>query len=266
MNLCDVNKEISKKLLGFIKNVPDVNEESITDYLLWKWREADSRFNYLNVKKFTKSEEKNISGADFEIELWFLGITFCIPIVVQAKKFIKNYDGYLGKLNYPKYTQKQLDTLLSYSKSKAYDPFYFIYTAPESGTTVLCCDDSKAINHDTGIYIVSAYAIESLANKSKGTMLSRDRILKDSIPFNCLFCCPLKIDNVLSALCPPETIDENITKFKGDNMPEYVRYLVSNQFAEFEDSKVHEIIVESDLQKYRHVAAFDLRDEGGESS
>jgi hypothetical protein len=264
MKLCDVNKEISNEVLNFIKNVPDVGEESITDYLLWQWRKSDNRFNYLDVKKFTKSEENKTSGADFEVELWFLGRSFCIPMVVQAKKFLTNYGGYRRKLNYPDDTQEQLRTLLSYAKSKDYIPFYFIYTVPECGTTVLCCEDSLAINHDTGIYIASAYAIEGLANKLKGKRLSRDRILKESSPLHCLFCCPLEIRKVFTRLCSPEVInfyEEYATKFNGDNMPEYVRYLVSNQAAELEDRRLHRIIVESDLKKYRYVATFDMRDE-----
>ena len=42
---CDCNKAIGLEVRDFVRNVPDVKEESITDYLIWKWKLLDSRFN-----------------------------------------------------------------------------------------------------------------------------------------------------------------------------------------------------------------------------
>lgn len=39
MNICEANKAVSLEVKKFMLNVLDVKEESITDYLVWKWRE-----------------------------------------------------------------------------------------------------------------------------------------------------------------------------------------------------------------------------------
>jgi len=53
-----------------------VKEESITDFLLWKWRELDKRFKFINITTFTRSDEGSRTGADFELELWLVGRSF----------------------------------------------------------------------------------------------------------------------------------------------------------------------------------------------
>jgi len=92
MELCDKNIEISKSICEFINYVPDVGEESITDYLVWQWRKLDSRFNYLSVAKFTKEVENKTTGADFELELWIISKRFPLPFVIQAKKIIPDFN------------------------------------------------------------------------------------------------------------------------------------------------------------------------------
>jgi hypothetical protein len=109
MKLCEENKRISKEVSGFIENVSEVKEESITIFLMWKWREADSRLNYINVSAFTKEQENKVTGADFELELWIIKRSQSILLLIQAKKFIKDYDGYCGKLNYQANKGRQID-------------------------------------------------------------------------------------------------------------------------------------------------------------
>jgi len=138
MNLCESNKKISSDLIDFIHIVSDIKEESITDYLAWKWRESDSKFNYININTFTREEENKLTGADFEMELWLVGKRTSIPLLIQAKKLIKNYDGYCNKLNYPNGSQGQLIKLLSYAKRKNRIPFYVFYAIPDKTTKFLC--------------------------------------------------------------------------------------------------------------------------------
>ena len=89
MTLCEEGKRISKEVSGFIGNVSEVKEESITDYLIWKWRELNSRLNFIDVSAFTKEEENKRTGADFELELWLVQRGQAVPLLIQAKKFIK---------------------------------------------------------------------------------------------------------------------------------------------------------------------------------
>ena len=44
MNLCQSNKYLAEEVRDFIQNVDGAKEEeSITDYLVWKWKDIDSR-------------------------------------------------------------------------------------------------------------------------------------------------------------------------------------------------------------------------------
>ncbi len=72
MNICDAHKALGAEVKDFLHNVPNANEESITDYLVWKWRELDKRFNYIRVTAHSHHKESTISGADFEMELWLV--------------------------------------------------------------------------------------------------------------------------------------------------------------------------------------------------
>lgn len=77
LDLCEANKALGIEVREFILNVPDAKEESITDYLVWKWRSLDKKFNYINVKTFNRHEENAKTGADFELELWLVGSKQC---------------------------------------------------------------------------------------------------------------------------------------------------------------------------------------------
>ena len=112
MNLCQSHINLSIEVSQFLSNCTDVKEESVTDYLVWKWSELDKRFKHININTFTRQEENKTTGADYELELWLIGRVFSFPLVIQAKKFIKNFDSYHAKLNYPDKTQNQLKTLL----------------------------------------------------------------------------------------------------------------------------------------------------------
>lgn len=118
IDLCERNKAIGLQVRDFILNVPNAKEESITDYLVWQWGLLDSRFRYIKVKTFTRQEENTSTGADFELELWVVGKTKFLPLLFQAKKFLKPFDSYQQKLNYPNNKQKQLATLLAYASTK----------------------------------------------------------------------------------------------------------------------------------------------------
>lgn len=95
MKLCKTNKAISLDVREFMGNVSDVKEESITDYLVWKWRKLDPNFKYLKVSTYTRHEENSTTGADFELELWLVGRRFHFSLIFQAKKLVKPYDSYV---------------------------------------------------------------------------------------------------------------------------------------------------------------------------
>ena len=57
MKLCEANRKLSVEVKEFLQNVPDVKEESVTDYLVWKWGELDRKFNYINIKTFQEKKK-----------------------------------------------------------------------------------------------------------------------------------------------------------------------------------------------------------------
>ncbi len=255
MNICDTNKILSLDIKNFILNVPDVKEESITDYLVWKWRELDARFKYISISTFTRQEENTITGADFEIELWLVGRKFHFPLVFQAKKFIKPYDSYVTKLNYPAKTQGQLTTLLSYAKARKKLPFYIIYSIPDPNTQTMCFNKNFS---DTAIFMTDAYTVKKFADGKHGKRISKNQILKETNPFHCIFCCPLNqhgnyFTNYFSELT------ENTEAHDNAILPDYVRTLLNGHTLEFGKKEMLAFINQNELRKFRIVGVYDMR-------
>ena len=191
MDTCEANKALTLEVKRFIQNVGDIKEETITDYLVWKWRELDKRFNYLSVTTFDHHDESTKTGADFDLELWLVGRKTHISLAVQAKKFIKQHDSYVKRLNYPNGTKQQMAKLLAYSASTNKLPFYFIYTSPGANTSTMC---GRTNTVDSAVFMADARIMEEFADGKRGKRPSRDDMILASNPFYCMFCCPLTKD------------------------------------------------------------------------
>lgn len=255
MDICSSNKVVSDEVRQFMLNVRDVNEESITDYLIWKWRELDKRFNYLTARTFNREEESTTTGADFDLELWFVNEKTHVSLAIQAKKFIKQYDSYVRKLRYPNNTRKQMDTLLNYASSNGKLPFYVIYTIPEANTRTLCGKGST----DGSVFMADANIIDKFANRGKGERVSRDALIAKSNPFHCMFCCPIgNIHDYFSAYFP------NSTSKKGgrsnDEIPKYVRRILSDRKETLKVEKRRSLNNEG-WERFKAVGVYDLRDD-----
>jgi hypothetical protein len=258
--ICETNKKISAEVKEFIQNVSKLNEESITDYLVWKWRELDKKFIFINIETFTHDEESKTTGADFEIqlELWLVGTKYYVPLVFQAKKFIKPYDGYLRKLNYPDGTQTQLKTLLNYSKTgKQPFPFYLFYSLTDSETRAECGKNYRL--DKASLFMVNAETVQGFANKTPGTAISRNEILAKGNPLHCLFCCPLNLSDYFKDYFDVELDSYNLVN-RNNQLPEYVVMLLNNRIDEMSKTEISEIIGRSELQSIRVLAVYDLRE------
>jgi hypothetical protein len=256
MNICDANKAVSLEVKNFMLNVPDVKEESITDYLVWKWRELDARFKYINVSTFTRQEESTTTGADFELELWLVGRKFHFPLVFQAKKLDKKHNSYVTKLNYPAGTQGQLKTLLSYAKTHKKQPFYAFYSIPDSTTQTMCWAGNVS---DTAIFMADAHKVKAFADGKHGNRVSKDALLKATNPFHCMFCCPLTLSSdyftsYLSALTEGAEARDN------EKLPNYVSMLLEGSILELSENKTLSVINQNKLRVFRAVGVYDMRD------
>jgi hypothetical protein len=187
MNICDANLALELEVRRFIENVGDVKEESITDFLVWKWRELDKRFRYVRVHPFNHEEESSGTGADFDLELWLVGRSHHVALAVQAKKFLKRTDSYVTRLRYPGGTKSQMNTLLSYASSTNRIPFYFIYSIPPSTSGTMCPGKAGALG---AVFMGHARRFDEYADGKHGKRITRDQLLRITNPFHCMFCCP----------------------------------------------------------------------------
>ena len=176
--LCKNSKKLSKKLYDFISHVPSVQEESMTEYLMWQWEILNKKVTFFkHLKLHTKTEESR-SGADFVLDLWILEEGKATPFIIQAKKIIDKYHKYCKEsLNYNKKKPvKQYELLIKRARIENKIPLYMIYTRE---------------SRDESIYISDAFEIKKLAekcSKKSGTKLSRKEILDISNNIIDLFC------------------------------------------------------------------------------
>jgi len=239
-------------------NVSDVKEETITEYLIWRWRELDKRFKYINITPFTRLDENKTTGADFELELWLVGRTFHARLVVQAKKLVKQFDSHVRHLNYPNATQLQLKTLLSYATSRNRWPVYIFYSTLTDDATTMCAMNNVA---DTAVFLADAYRIQEFADGKHGRKVSASDLINASNPFHCLFCCPVGGSQRYF-----RTYLKQATSFtedsKSDRLPSYVSQLLDGAVADGRPEAIREIIFRNELFRFRAVGVYDMRDTG----
>ncbi|MCK6909281.1 DUF6615 family protein [Enterobacter roggenkampii] len=259
MSLCKSNKDVSLDVKNFMLNVSDVKEESITDYLVWKWRELDARFKYINITTFTRHMESTTTGADFELELWLVGRKFHFPLIFQAKKFTKKYDSYVKKLNYPKGTQAQLKKLLSYSKKHKKIPFYAFYSIPDKDTKLMCPRNETS---STSIFMADAYTVKDYADgkhSKHGKNLSLNEILKRTNPFHCIFCCPHSRSGDYFTHYFSKLAESN-EPHKNEDLPDYVKLLLNDQINKTGEKEILKLIDRNELKVFRSIGVYDISD------
>lgn len=255
MNACDAHKAVTADVKQYLLNVPSVNEESITDYLVWKWRLLDSRFKCIQVKTHSHHKESKTSGADFEMELWIVGRAFSLPLLFQAKKLMKPYDSYVRKLRYPGNSKRQLALFLKYAKSKGRIPFYALYAVPDhTGGPGCNCTDAT----DGGVFVVDAGVIEDFADGVHGKRIAKGDLLGASQPFYCWCCCSSSLItsylNGASKLLAP-----GMGVIPTAELPPYARLSLgeSGQLRQTADSQMDRF----EFPPVRRVSTYDVRKE-----
>lgn len=261
MNICTANHALSIEVRKFIEHVGDAKEESITDYLVWKWRELDKRFNYLRVTPFNHDEESSTTGADFDLELWLVGRSFQISLAVQAKKFIKRNDSYVKRLRYPNGSKAQMDKLLAYAKSRGSSPFYFIYTLPEVTTIPMCNgkNGNTPLVEEGAVFMADAHVMEEYADGTHGKRISRDQLLSSANPFHCMFCCPFAGSNSYFSHYFPGVLGQ-VPQRKVE-LPSYVQRLLDSQKGSNPEGVTLEPAERERLRAFRVVGVYDMRND-----
>lgn len=253
MDIFNSSKALDHAVHDFIRHVPDVKEESITDYLLWQWRTIDSRLKYISIRSYTRIEESRRTGADLDLELWLIGSTTHIALAVQAKKFIKSHDCYVRKLRYPRNTKQQLNMLLSYASSQERHPVYLIYAISDPATTTLCPSDCM----NSAVFIADAKIMGEFADGKRGKRVSKNKLLAESIPFHCLFCCPGQSQMECFQNFFADCTSNNGDRPNGE-LPEYVQLLLSEPRS-FSWELIKELRSCEHLRRFRALAVYDMR-------
>lgn len=179
--LCQRNRDLEKELADFMAHVPTAREESLSEFLFWRWRLLDSRFNYQTVHPVSAVAEPGI-GADFLLELWLANASHVMPLLIQAKKFtIERGDRYRHRLLYPHGTGDQVDTLLKCADAMSMLPRYLVYTGWRTG-----------FPHPGAMYLIDAESIQAHARPTPPPAprapLRLSTIVSSGFAFHKLFC------------------------------------------------------------------------------
>lgn len=177
--ICKTIKECSKEVFNWISKQKEVNEESITDWTLYKANDLEPRIKYIEFDRF---KEARLTGADFE--MWIIDNSYNFKARIQAKRLR------IGKDHYPSiaYANKyglQIEKLIDNAKANGFRPFYAFYNNEQE--TSRCGMDIK----DEGIYLACAEELYRDIILNPRTRISTNSLISKSTPFSCWFCCPL---------------------------------------------------------------------------
>ncbi|BCV52918.1 DUF6615 family protein [Shewanella algae] len=207
MNICDIHKNINIDVCEFLKNVPSVKEESITDYLVWQWNKANLQIKHFDVATFTRDWESRVTGSDFELDIWFMTKSGGKVLSVQAKKLTKQKGGYALALRYKNNNKNQMDTLKQHAILNNKNACYAFYTVPDTSSK---CKVSSLDISEFGVFIgnltdIEPFTDKQIVQKKSGSAqvnqtVTKDMILEKTYPLHALFCA--SVPSVKSSLLP----------------------------------------------------------------
>ena len=188
INDCNALKESSKYICDWMIKQPNVNEVSLTDWILYNTSQKVSCIK--KYYKFTQREEGKMTGAD--CEWWFRFNASAFKMRIQAKKLsqneTKNYHGIAYKNDHG----LQIEKLLCDATIHNFMAFYVFYTTEQGDIN---CDSLHSLKINEGVYLAGAKTIYSEFILSEKKCVKAQDILKNSIALSCLLCCPNTTDN-----------------------------------------------------------------------
>lgn len=256
---CPVASQLCAELAEWLRDQPSVGEESLTDWLLFQLRKRSSR--RVLYHKCTRYEESRVTGADWE--WWFVGNSKNFAIRVQAKKL--SHDDFYPQLAYSNRRGLQIEMLLDSARHQKMLPFYVLYYAPQSVPKVRC--DGQFHTGLQGAFLADAIELYDKWVKVGRQRLDAARVIADSSPLSCLFCCaatmaaddgPLfeKIHAWIRQIYP---VAVNATPDQGihEGLPGYVRALLQSS----DERPWIEMEFSDRLRDVGALLVFDLRTE-----
>lgn len=250
---CETHRSVGAEVKAFMRKVSGVKEESITDFLMWRWAEADPHFHYMRASSYSRYDESTKTGADFAVEIWIVSDTGSLPLLFQAKKLTKPFAGYWQKLAYPKSTKQQLSMLIDYSQQVGRLPFYAFYADTDNPHGSRCVCGAAC---DSAVFIADAHAIKSFVDATPRRRISKADLIKAGNPFHCLFCCPLRNVGYMSLLVEFMQATQPVVR---PPLPAYAKSLLDGTL----DEGI-EVRDEKELPQSRLIGVYDIRSESSE--
>ena len=224
LTICQTFKICSQEIFKWITKQNSVNEESISDWLMYKLNDLNSNIKSIQFNRF---EESHTTGADYE--LWVINHTNANRYRIQAKRLRTGQDQYYG-IAYTNKSGMQIEKLIIDAEKKDYIPLYSFYN--NENIYSKCAQNIK----NEGVYIADAYELfEEIINKPK-THISSDFLISKSVPISCLFCCPLTHyfnNRFIERYLNKDSSKQGI--YSLENLPNYVNTILNSKQKNIEE-------------------------------
>ena len=253
---CRKCKNIDRYFIAdFIEIFPSVNEDSLTEVLLWQLKR-----NYcINIYRFSRREESQ-TGADFSIASLGFYIIYgnnYIGLLFQAKKLIQEEGEYCRNIYRKKSGNSQrlqINLLIEHANRQNYLPFYIFYTNYLSTT----CRNSECFRYRfesrlffsppyyTSLFIREANDLKRFLSckcNTNNNRISKTEILRDAKPFCCLFCCPIAntinpnpLDHILDFIWfsfYSRNLEFEEFKASREERNEFLKYFLNKEYKEY---------------------------------
>ncbi|MEH2404372.1 MAG: DUF6615 family protein [Nostoc sp.] len=220
-NICQQIYHSSKYVSLWLTKQPHVNEESLTDWLLFH---ISTKVPNIHYHTFTRIEEARQTGADWE--WWILFPQNYVRFRVQAKK-LSTDDNY-KKIAYANKYGLQIHKFLEDSKQANAISLYALYSPAINYE--MC--NKKLSNQNDGVFLAGGQQIHNAFILGYSLKITAIDILKLSRPFSCFACCPLitanggGLQHYLKQYFQLEmtSVSPNYNNFRGlhDELPNYL--------------------------------------------
>jgi hypothetical protein len=168
-----------------MRKQPSVGEESLTDWLLY---ELGERLPWVRYRKFNRTEEARVSGADWD--WWFISRAVSLGLRIQAKKLVAGTDHYPG-LAYSNRHGMQVEKLRESSASDNLLPFYVLYYSAAPTAHPVLCRGKPDAGFQEGTFLAAADVLYRKFIAPGRTNVDAAPLLAESNPLSCILCCPM---------------------------------------------------------------------------
>ena len=171
----------AEDIYHWIKASPQLQEESITDRLLYEMARQSTQITHFQHKRFDEARH----GADWD--WWIDSPRQKYAFRVQAKRMRPGHN-HRGDILRQNQNGRQIDLLIASSGALNLYPIYALYGLP-SGTSP-CIRNHRL----ESVFVSPAPDVLSLAQGTPGTAIMDADLQSIALPMPCLFCCPLSLN------------------------------------------------------------------------